>query len=320
MSLKINEQIVSLRKQKGVTQGELADVLGVSNQSVSKWESGQCCPDIQLLPELAKYFDVSMDELMGIEKPQNSSAEMQWSENKQNINDSLLERAMEYLGKHSLISTSVLQRKLNISYLKAKELIETMCEQGYIIEIKPGFYQMVKSQQDYLRVLAKNLVKKDREDILNAVLAIHAAWFVKMQKSDGSMDRAIEAVIGRQWGYSAFSEPDMTTVMRGQSVFYSKNRSLDFNSERIGRLCILLKTLSKQQTLTVMAALYELTVLAEDAYAGIEEVAEQSKLTVDAVKNCLEEELFPFLQEQAGKYRIRGEYMTTLPILSLLCY
>lgn len=65
MSIQINEQIAYLRKAKGVTQEELATVLGVSNQAVSKWESAVCCPDITLLPELARYFEVSIDELMG---------------------------------------------------------------------------------------------------------------------------------------------------------------------------------------------------------------------------------------------------------------
>lgn len=64
-TIKINEQIVFLRKQKGLTQEELANALGVTNQAVSKWESAQCCPDIQLLPDLAKIFDVSVDELLG---------------------------------------------------------------------------------------------------------------------------------------------------------------------------------------------------------------------------------------------------------------
>ena len=320
MSLKIHEQIVSLRKQKGITQGELADVLGVSNQAVSKWESAQSCPDIQLLPELAKYFGVSIDQLMGVESLKNAPKAETVADNQQNINDTLFNAAIEYLGNHLLITTSVLQRKLNIGFLKAKELIQTMTEQGYIIEIKPGFYQMVKSQQDYLRIFALNLANKSREDILNAVLAIHAAWFMKMQESGNSSSSAIEAVIGGQWGYSAFCEPDMTTVMRGQSVFYSKNRSLDFNSERIGKIGALLKTFSKHQTLTVMAALYELTVSAEDVYVGIEEVSARAKLPEDAVKMCIEEELITYLQIQSGKYRIRGEYMATLPILSLLCY
>ena len=64
-TIKINEQIAFLRKQKGLTQEELAKALGVTNQSVSKWESAQCCPDIQLLPEIAKLFEVSVDELLG---------------------------------------------------------------------------------------------------------------------------------------------------------------------------------------------------------------------------------------------------------------
>ena len=63
--IKLHEQISFLRKQKGLTQEQLANALGVTNQSVSKWESGQCCPDIQLLPNIAKLFEVSVDELLG---------------------------------------------------------------------------------------------------------------------------------------------------------------------------------------------------------------------------------------------------------------
>lgn len=64
-TIKINEQIIFLRKQKGMTQEEVASALGVTNQAVSKWESAQCCPDIQLLPAIAELFEVTIDELMG---------------------------------------------------------------------------------------------------------------------------------------------------------------------------------------------------------------------------------------------------------------
>ncbi len=65
--VKLNEQISFLRRQRGMTQEELAQALGVTNQAVSKWESAQCCPDIQLLPEIAKLFNVSTDMLLGCE-------------------------------------------------------------------------------------------------------------------------------------------------------------------------------------------------------------------------------------------------------------
>lgn len=65
-AMKIHEQISTLRKRKGMTQEELANALGVTNQAVSKWESAQCCPDMQLLPELAGLFGVSVDELLGV--------------------------------------------------------------------------------------------------------------------------------------------------------------------------------------------------------------------------------------------------------------
>lgn len=64
-AIRLSEQIAFLRKQKGMTQEELAKVLGVTNQAVSKWESAQCCPDIQLLPDIAKQFNVSVDRLLG---------------------------------------------------------------------------------------------------------------------------------------------------------------------------------------------------------------------------------------------------------------
>lgn len=66
-SLKISENIVMLRHKKGITQDQLADFLGVTKASVSKWENNQSFPDIMLLPKLASYFDISIDELMGYE-------------------------------------------------------------------------------------------------------------------------------------------------------------------------------------------------------------------------------------------------------------
>ena len=59
-----NEKIQLLRKQKGLTQEELADVLYVSRTAVSKWESGRGYPNIDSLKAIAKFFGVTVDELL----------------------------------------------------------------------------------------------------------------------------------------------------------------------------------------------------------------------------------------------------------------
>lgn len=59
--------LISKRREKGITQDELAAHIGVSKQSVSKWENRNSYPDILLLPQLASYFNISLDELMGYE-------------------------------------------------------------------------------------------------------------------------------------------------------------------------------------------------------------------------------------------------------------
>lgn len=64
-SKNISEQISRLRRQKGMTQEQLASRLGVSYQAVSKWENEQSCPEITLLPLLSDVFQISLDELFG---------------------------------------------------------------------------------------------------------------------------------------------------------------------------------------------------------------------------------------------------------------
>lgn len=66
MKLNIGNTIKCLRKEKDITQEELADVLGVSYQSVSRWETCACYPDMELLPVISDFFGVTVDNLLGI--------------------------------------------------------------------------------------------------------------------------------------------------------------------------------------------------------------------------------------------------------------
>ena len=61
--MNLGNKIKELRKQRGITQEQLANSIGISFQAVSKWENGIALPDITLAPILASYFVVSMDEL-----------------------------------------------------------------------------------------------------------------------------------------------------------------------------------------------------------------------------------------------------------------
>lgn len=64
MKLDMSKVILQKRKEKQITQQQLADFVGVSKASVSKWENGQTYPDITLLPLLASYFDITVDQLL----------------------------------------------------------------------------------------------------------------------------------------------------------------------------------------------------------------------------------------------------------------
>lgn len=73
--LNIGRMLTENRRKRGITQEELAEYMGVSKASVSKWETGATYPDITLLPRLATFFNISIDELMGYE-PQMTKADI----------------------------------------------------------------------------------------------------------------------------------------------------------------------------------------------------------------------------------------------------
>ena len=72
--------MAALRKAKGMTQQEVADRLAVSNKTVSKWERGEGCPDISMLPAIAELYEITVDELLRgavntEERPQTAAAQ-----------------------------------------------------------------------------------------------------------------------------------------------------------------------------------------------------------------------------------------------------
>ena len=65
MQLNIGNKIRQLRRRDGRTQEQLAEALGVTSQAVSRWESGGSYPDMEIIPAIANYFVITIDELFG---------------------------------------------------------------------------------------------------------------------------------------------------------------------------------------------------------------------------------------------------------------
>lgn len=63
--MKLEDKLLSLRKQQGLTQLELAEALHISRQAISKWETGEAEPSLENLKSLSQIYHISLDELLG---------------------------------------------------------------------------------------------------------------------------------------------------------------------------------------------------------------------------------------------------------------
>lgn len=85
MEMTLGKRIATFRKEKGITQEELAQMLDISGQAVSKWENDLTCPDINTLPRLAQILGVTVDELLSGKKE--SAVVIVPEEQRKNIKD-----------------------------------------------------------------------------------------------------------------------------------------------------------------------------------------------------------------------------------------
>ena len=105
---KIAEQISILRKNKGLTQNDLGERVGVSFQAVSKWERGETLPDIAVLPDLAKVLETSIDNiLLGGEKQIEYKGKISVIDMKNGLN--CLKLMADYLGMDNIVYRSAIK-------------------------------------------------------------------------------------------------------------------------------------------------------------------------------------------------------------------
>lgn len=90
MNMTLGKRIGLLRRQKNLKQDDLAGMLDVSPQAVSKWENDQTCPDISLLPKLAQILGVSVDELLSGKQELEPTVQILPEEQRKDIKDMML--------------------------------------------------------------------------------------------------------------------------------------------------------------------------------------------------------------------------------------
>jgi DNA-binding XRE family transcriptional regulator len=109
-----NEQLICRRKQKGLSQEQLGDLIGVTRQTVSKWELGETTPEMDKLIQLSKLFEVSIDELVGNETPQTNNGTYCMAYNSGRY---------EYKSKKTLWGLPLVHVNLGVGLCKAKGII-----------------------------------------------------------------------------------------------------------------------------------------------------------------------------------------------------
>lgn len=181
MAIKIGEKIKSLRKSKNISQESLAKALGVTFQAVSKWETNVATPDVILIPSIASYFGVSIDELFDYNTLENEK-----------IVDSICRQASGCRFDDPLRAEAILRKGLKqfpadermltvLVYVlwaipgRDKELIET-CKQLIDCASNEGV------RCDVLRILAEAYHRAGRNDQIMPVLEqIPEFYFTKTE-------------------------------------------------------------------------------------------------------------------------------------------
>lgn len=151
--MNFSENLRRLRKAKDIKQEALAEAMNVSRQTVSKWENGTAMPDFKKLNALAKYFGVTMDELLGFSNDKN---------NNDNIND----YTKEYINELITLENMQSSKKINELYKKLKTCAVIFCVALAVIIF---FMISINNQIDNLKsqinnVQSPQIIQDDSDD------------------------------------------------------------------------------------------------------------------------------------------------------------
>ncbi len=213
MNLKIGEKIKLLRKQKNISQEVLAQYLGVSFQSVSKWENETTMPDITLVPAIASFFGVSTDELF----------DFNLMEIEQKVTQ-ICKEAYEYRKSDPLKSETILReglKKFPGNDILLNNLLYTMRSPERAAEVINLCKSLVESTKlddvkyDALRILAETYHEQGEYELTRITLEkIPEIYFTKLELQAELLDGEEKLRAGNaQLGISLDSAAEMSELL-----------------------------------------------------------------------------------------------------------
>ena len=212
--MNIGAKIKYLRKEKKVTQEELADYLHISSQAISKWETGVSSPDIDLLPKLAIFFGTSLDNLLDFDQSQvDAAVEALVRESGRGGDDpakseAFLRKALEKYPNNDLLLTCILEDMQEQNADKSRS--------GEILEIGERILACTKDDElkiDVLRILAETYhglgEQAMAESYLEQIPALHFQYYeiaaairsgkARLEAAEKAEDLCIDKLICMLW-------------------------------------------------------------------------------------------------------------------------
>jgi len=204
MAIYFKERFKKIRKAKDLTQEQLADVFMVSPQAVSRWETGAAYPDIELLPSIAAYFGISVDQLLGVDaiKDKERAKEI-WAEIKENLNKGYLAEAVAQT------------RKAVREFPNDYEMQTTLA----MLVMQKGEHEGDKELQKQHRLEALAISERILEHCTDeAIRSQVLSRLPRMYKKIGDMEKAI-ATAKKLPDYNSSSDIAFTMIYEGEELF-----------------------------------------------------------------------------------------------------
>ena len=172
------ENIKKYRKEKHFTQEQLAEAVGVTVGTVSKWENGNCIPDISMIMELADFFEISVDVLVGYDAPAKKAPE-------------IIKRIQDHYKKHEMEEAILECSKALAKYPNNFEIL--------MLAATIRFVQWYETKKEPLREQAKELFQKaqsnipdDAEKTRNEFAILH--YLANLEKNEKKKIELLESI------------------------------------------------------------------------------------------------------------------------------